>query len=184
MVKIGFIYDGETEKVILKSNMFKDLLTKYKFELAGVIKYTGGKIKRDTDMLINRKNAEKVIIIKDLEQLSDEKALLNELKKKEKITDKNILIIVEKMIEAWFLADTTTIRKILKNNKIKEFNSPENETNPHRTLRNKLGNNYKNLGKPAIAKLFIKYGFTIENAAKHKQCHSAKNFLKKIRKLK
>lgn len=43
---------------------------------------------------------------------------------------------------------------------------------------------YNDLGKPAIAELFIRKGFTIENAANHSQCHRAKNFLIKIEKLK
>lgn len=88
------------------------------------------------------------------------------------------------MIEAWFLADTTTIGKILRMKKLKPFNSPENETNPHLTLQNKLGDRYNDLGKPAIAALFIRHGFTIEKAAKHNQCHSAKNFIKVIENLK
>ena len=184
MVKIGFIYDGETEKVILGSPMFIEFLNKYNFELAGHIKYTGGKIERDTNMLLNRKSVEKVIILKDLEQLPTEKDLINQLKSKEKITNKNIIVIVKKMFEAWLLADTNTIKKILRQKKLKPFNNPENETNPHSTLQNKLGSKYKNLGKPAIAKLFIRHGFTINNAAKHKQCHSAKNFLKIIENLK
>lgn len=97
MVKIGFIYDGETEKVILDSPMFKEFLNKYNFELAGIRKYTGGKIARDTNMLVNGNNrAEKVIIIKDLERLANKKALSTELEKKEIITDKNILVVVKK----------------------------------------------------------------------------------------
>ncbi len=183
MVRIGFIYDGETERVILNSKMFKDFLGKYNFELAGMRKYVGGKIARDTNMLIERNKAEKVIIIKDLEQLADEEALLKELKKKEDLPDSNILVVVVKrMIEAWFLADNETVGKILRKN-VKPFNNPENEINPHKTLQNKLGKQYQDLGKPAIAKLFIRHGFTIENAAKHNQCHSAKEFIKTIENL-
>ncbi len=182
MVKIGFIYDGETEQVILNSKMFKDFLGKYNFELAGMRKYVGGKIARDTNMLIKRNNAEKVIIIKDLEQLADKESVLKELKKKEKISNNNSLVIVKRMIEAWFLADNETMGRILRN-KIKPFNNPENEINPHRTLQNKLGRGYQDLGKPAIANLFITNGFTIENAAKHSQCHSAKEFIKTIEEL-
>lgn len=183
MVKIGFIYDGETEQVIFKSKMFESFLAKYNFELAGIRKYSGGKIERDTNMLINRNRAEKVIIIKDLEQLADKKAVLEELKKKEIISNKNILVIVKRMIEAWFISDNDTIGRILRKKNMKPFNNPENEPNPHKTLQNKLGERYQDLGKPAIANLFIRHGFTIENAAKHTQCHSAKEFIKTIENL-
>lgn len=182
MVKIGFICDGETELVIFKSEMFKKFLRDYNFELAGVVKYTGGKIKRDTDRLINRNNAKKVVIIKDLEQLPSEEDLRKQLNAHENISDKNVIVIVKKMIEAWFLADTNTMKKITGNNWSK-FNSPENEINPFRTLKNKLGGAYRNISKPAMANLFIRKGFTITSAAKHPQCHSVRHFIEIIKKL-
>ncbi len=183
MVKVGFICDGETEKIIFESPKFQELLTKYKLEFVGAIKYKGGKIKRDTDMLILRKYAKKVIIIKDLEQLPDKEALLKELKKKETITHENIVVVVKRMIEAWLLADNITIGEIVRK-KQKIFTNPENETDPHGTLKRILGNRYRYLSKPAIAKLFIDKGFTIENAANHKQCHSAREFIKILADLK
>ncbi len=185
MVKIGIIYDGETEQVIFssKNKKFKELLEEHNFELAGAIKYSGGKIERDTNLLINRNKAKKVIIIKDLEQLATEETLITQLKKKETITDKNEIFIVKKMTEAWFLSDTDTLKKILRTRNLRPFNNPEGETNPHRTLKNRLGQKYKDLSKPDIAKLFLKNGFTIKNATEHKQCHSAKAFLKMLKKL-
>jgi len=46
-----------------------------------------------------------------------------------------------------------------------------------------FGKRYENLGKPVFAKKMVDCGFSIENAAKHTQCQSAKifyNYLKEL----
>jgi len=82
------------------------------------------------------------------------------------------------MIESWFLADTETLKKITKNIIFKPFDKPEQVNDPFNELKKILGKKYLKLTKPQIAELFIKNGFCFENAAKHTQCHSIKEFIK------
>jgi len=185
--KIGFMYDGETEEIILKSDSFKDYLLQRDIQLIGPVKFNYGKINYYTEHLQN-KGAVEIIILKDLEQLSCYSELKNQLNPFG-ISNIHKVIGVKKMMEAWFLADDDTIRKILRIGASTPFNSnhnPETVNNPYEKIcellkqhSNSQGQkfNKKKPTKTLLAKRFIDNGFTIENASKHPNCPSAKYFI-------
>ncbi len=187
MVNIGIIVDGETEMKLFNSKEIKEQLkNNFDVNIVGVVKYSGaGSIKNNTQDFL-AENIEKIIIIKDLEQLPCISSLKTQLNKNDTFTNENILIVAKKMIEAWFLADTETLSKILKQPNLKPIKNPENYKNPYKELKKILtsvNKNYKRLTKPAIANLFIKNGFSFENANNHSQCHSVSYFVKTLRDL-
>ncbi len=184
MVKVGFIVDGETELTLFNSKKIKEQLGRdFNIQVVGVRKYSGGDIERQTNCLIT-KGAEKVIVLKDLEQLSDKEALLRQIQQKDTLTNDNILVVVKRMIEAWFLADTNALQNI--NANINRIHNPENIQNPYHKLKMILGQvnkHYKRKTKVQLADLFIDKEFSFGNAAKHPQCHSVREFVDILREL-
>ena len=128
--------------------------------------------------MLHDKGAFKVFLLKDLEQLSYKQAN-DQLKTQEELHEDIIVIFVKKMIEAWFLADTNTLSKVLKSPKLNPVSNPEKVDNPYKELKDKLkqvNKHYSKFGKPDIASLFLDHGFTFKNAAAHRQCKSAQKF--------
>jgi hypothetical protein len=84
-------------------------------------------------------------------------------------------------LEAWFLADKDALHSYLNSNYL--CDEPESHLLPLDELK-RLRTKYKDRGindKKILAKQMLNYhGFKIENAAKHKNCPSAKYFLDKI----
>ena len=186
MVKVGFIVDGETEmKLFNSTEIKKQLEDSFDLEIEGVVKYSGANsIKNETEDFLNKEANIVVIVLKDLEPLPDINTLKKQIENNDKLAKNNILVVANKMIEAWFLADTDAMKKI--NSKLNIVNKPESYTNPSSELKRrlkKINKNYGRLSKPAMANLFIRKGFSFENAAKHGQCHSAKKFVEVLKKL-
>lgn len=188
MVKrVGFIYDGETEEVIIKSEMFDNYLTSIGLRSVGKLKYKSKKIAAYSNIL-NKKGAEKVIIITDMEQ-SPCFIEVFERYKEEDLEEYHKIIVVKRMGEAWLLADTNTLKGILRIGRDRAFNgnnNPEAETNPHRKIyelltrhANRTGNKKKAVkftSKPLLAKKFLDNGFTMDAAIEHPNCRSVKYF--------
>lgn len=192
--RVGFIYDGETEEVIIKSEMFDNYLTSIGLRSVGKLKYKSKKIAAYSNIL-NKKGAEKVIIITDMEQSPCFSEVF------EKYHDENLeeyhkIIVAKRMCEAWLLADTDTLKGILRIGRHQAFNEnnhPEAETDPHHKINellsrhaNRTGNKKKAVkftSKPLLAKKFLNNGFTIEAAVAHPQCISVKYFDRYLRSL-
>ena len=110
---------------------------------------------------------------------------------KARIGNKNVdqIIVAKKALEAWFLADTVAMRRWLKNKDFPEEPTPvESPEMPWEYLK-KIGRNYHEKRRgPGDKKFFTKnlmkhFGFSIERAANHPNCPSAKYFLEKLQKL-
>ncbi len=183
MVKVGFICEGETEKIIVDSFDFKNILEKRNLKLIKAIDATGnGNLlpKNIKPFIENLKDdgAEKIFILTDLDQD------LCITKTKERINAPHDLIIVisVKQIEAWFLADSTTLSNIFKEGFYFDF--PEVENNPREKLKDIfIAKTNRGIGdsKPKFAKRIIKDGFSVSNSALHPNCNSAKYFLDKLK---
>ncbi len=186
MVKVGFIVDGETEmKLFNSSEIKKQLEDSFDLKIEGVVKYSGANsIKNETEDFLNKETNIVVIVLKDLEQLPDVNTLKKQIENNDKLTKDNILVVANKMIEAWFLADTQTLKNI--NSKLLKVKNPEAYTDPKSELKRRLqqvNKNYRKLTEVTTANLFIRNGFSFENAAEHEQCHSAKKFVEVLKKL-
>jgi hypothetical protein len=195
MVKrVGFIYDGETEEFILKSPMFHEYIESIGLRIIGAIKYKSGKLSHYSEQLL-KKEAERVIILTDMEQAPCFTEVF-ERYREENLEGYHKIIVVKRMGEAWLLADTNTLKGILRIGRHRPFhenNNPEAETNPCHKINelllrhtNRTGNKKKAVkftSKPLLAKKFLDNGFTIEAAVAHPRCMSAKYFDRYLRSL-
>lgn len=189
MVKVGFIVEGDTEMIIFKSDEFNNLLKKLKIECVGVFNAGGrGNLTKEKDLItkffniLADKQAEKVFVISDLENAP----CITKAKDDLSIYDnkRQINIVVSKAIESWFLADSKAISHLLKSRSFIE--EPERTAKmPFDELRDLVFDRI-NTGpgnKKLLAKKILKSGFSIEEAAKHPNCKSAKYFIEQLRQI-
>lgn len=183
MVKIGFICEGETEKIIVESENFQQFLLQNNFEFVNAIDATGNgnllpKNIQPFIKILKDDGAEIIFILTDLDI---DKCITN-TKERINAPDDITVIISVHQIEAWFLADSITLSSLFKSNYI--FNHPEKENYPREKLKeifiDKTG---RGIGesKPGFAKRIIKQGFSLLNAAQHPDCNSATYFVEKIK---
>lgn len=185
MVRIGFICEGETEKIIVESERFRKSIPYLNLEFVKAIDATGnGNLlpQHITAFIQNleREGAEKVLILTDL----DEDQCITLTKARIDPEQKQIIVISIRQIEAWFLADSQALSSIFQTDF--HFDFPEAETSPRETLRELfIEHTGRGIGpsKPKFAKKMINNGFDVFHAAKHENCSSAKYFLVKLKKI-
>lgn len=192
MVKVGFIVEGDTEKQIVSSDLFKALCRSKGIEvLSGVL--PANKKERGKDVF---KNAEKlasfaallydmganvVFCMRDLEDLP----CITSAKAEIQSTDENIKkVIVVRQIETWFLADNLLMEHCFGETfraMFPEVAVPENILNPENKLKeiSVATRNGRGIGdKLLFAKRLIMNGFSIEHSAQNSP--SAAYFLNKL----
>ena len=182
MVKIGFIGEGKTEQIILESASFQVWLRQNGMERVGTVIDADGagnllpaRIEPLQIELLSYQ-PDVIVILTDLD--SDESVQIT----KQRIGESSdqIIIVAVKKIEAWFLADEQTLAHLT--NDLVHIDHPELVDNPFGEIQqlflNKTG---RGVGtKPILARRMLKYGFTIERAAQHANCPSARYFLTKL----
>jgi hypothetical protein len=181
VVNIGFICEGYTELFILESDSFKSILNSLKLKSVGVINVEGNGNLLPQNIKIHQKNlfekgASLIFVLTDLDKdqcISKTRLRITESKNQ-------IIIVAVKQIESWFLADISTMNLIFKGNY--SFENPESEDIPIETIRKIYFDKFKRglVGrdeKKKLAKKMIDNGFSIQNAASHPNCPSAKYFL-------
>ncbi len=185
------MYDGETEGVLLKSGSFDELLAEYNIRKVGAIKYNQRKVESYTNYLTG-KGAQIIIILTDLEQNPCFTKVIERLNG-HGLQGIHKVVVVKKMIEAWLLADTSTLKKILKLGQDAPLNSsanPETEDNPYEKITHMINHHSRantrkkkydvKYTKVKLAKQFDDNGYTIANSAAHLNCHSAKYFIQTL----
>ena len=181
MVKVGFIVEGSCEKIVIESEAFKNFLHRNGFELVEPVvdaKGAGNLLPHNIEPFIGvleAKRAERLYILTDSDGLPVEDV-------KERINHAKITayFIAVKAIEAWFLADTQAMRKFLD---IRDFTgedfpeeTPELPWERIKEIVEETGS-VKRRGKYKVAftkKMITDWEFSIENAATHPNCPSAK----------
>lgn len=187
MVKVGFIVEGGCEKIILKAVEFQAYLQTQRIERVGdVIDMDGkGNLKQSgTRMntqvqLLRDAGAEWVIVLRDMDDANSFDAVKQEVYQ---ASDVKPCVAVQEL-EAWFLADSETLSILFQTN----FNhdSPETVLKPFELLV-ALRRQYTGRGigdKKVFARTMLASGFTIERAAQHPNCPSARYFLTKLKTL-
>lgn len=179
MVKVGFIVEGETEKVIIESNKFKEFLSNNNYELVTPVidaKGGGNLLPNNIEPFIKRlkdSQAEMIAVLTDLE----DEVSVNKVKERIRHSEIKVIFVAVKAIEAWFLADTKAMQKLLNNNDFVEEFPEYTEKMPQERIQ-ELAIKYTNRGigssKPMFARKMLKWGFSIENSANHPNCPSAK----------
>jgi hypothetical protein len=186
VVKLGFIGEGATEKKILESDNFRHLLSRLNLQyIPEVIDAKGsGKLLPHNIIpyteILKDKGATHILILTDL----DEDQCFTLTKERIAPLDIHTVTISVKKIEAWFLADTITSR-VFFNDPSFYCQYPEDHTVPFDEIKKlrleKIG---KGTGdKKILARSFITCGFSVENAAQHENCNSAKYLIRKLQEL-
>jgi len=185
MKKVGFIVEGKTEKILLESASFKKYLQSLNIEIAHEIIDANGagnllphNITENVRKLKDS-GAEAIVILADL----DNNACITLTKSRIDIDNNYITVIAVKAIESWFLANTTSMRLLL--NKLDfEFEFPEIEGNPFKTIYDLLVSQKKgSYNKIRIVTKLLDLGFSIQDSASHPYCPSAKYFIDKLAQL-
>lgn len=182
MVRLGIICEGESETIIFNDDLFKNWLNSFGVELISV-QETGsinqffeGRFEKHRALML-LKNVDFILALIDLDKATS----LREHKSKVNILANEVVVIAVKEFESWYLADENALNNLLEKQVFIEF--PEEIQEPFKEIV-KL-NNGKGFGKskPFLAKMMLRKGFSIENAAKHPNCPSAKYFIKKLESL-
>ncbi|WP_288424439.1 DUF4276 family protein [uncultured Spirosoma sp.] len=187
MVKVGFIVEGGSEKIILKSVEFQTYLRTKQIEQVGdVIDIDGkGNLKASSQrmntqvQLLRDAGATWIIILRDMDNATSFELVKSEVYQ----AADTVTCIAVQALEAWFLADSRTLHNLFQTSF--EHPSPEAVSNPVDEL-NALRKQYTGRGigdKKAFARTMLGCGFTIERAAAHPNCPSAQYFLRKLQTL-
>lgn len=187
MVILGFIAEGATEKMILESGDFKDLLNELEINFIPEIINAEGNgnllphnIEKHSQVLLD-KGATTIIILTDL----DKDVCITQTKERIQPLVNHIVIVSVKQIESWFLADTNAMRSLLKTANFDNAN-PESHSSPYEEIK-KIRKDKINHGvgsKLFLAKVMINQNnFSIKRAAEHPNCTSAKYFIEKLKKI-
>jgi hypothetical protein len=182
MVKVGFIVEGDTEKLIVESPSFVAWLVANGMSLVTPVvnaKGGGNLLPQNIGPFIatlQRAQAEHIVILTDLENEADPATVRTRIGQQHT----NLIFIAVKAIEAWFLADTQALRKWLDIATIEEPTPEQTLGMPWQRLKDiARQNNKRGPGdnKLIFAKRMIKdYGFTVSNAAQHSNCPSVVEF--------
>ncbi len=187
MVKVGFICEGQTEEIILKSEKFQKLLKKLNLVFVKSINVKGnGQLLPKNILGYSKqlKGAWKIFILTDSDKVSVEK-VYERIKPDPKL---HILVVAVKKIESWFLSNNDALQKIagitysdyiqqVKSSKPLPSNVEE-LGNPFDQLKNIMTENIKvrALDKLDVANMFINNDFDIQKS----DCESAQFFIKKL----
>ena len=185
MVKLGFIGEGANEKTVLESDSFRAILNELELEFVeNVIDAKGGgnllpKYLEDQVDKLQEEGATHILILADKEDA----LCITAVKSRIDPEGNFIVVIAVKAIEAWFLADNTAMSAYLKSRFIcdnpEEFEKPFEHIRQLRWEWRERGLNHK---KQLCSHMLLN-GFSIQNAAAHPNCPSAKYFIEKLKSL-
>lgn len=188
MVKIGFIVEGDAEKIILESTKFKEFLQSLNLLSVGIFDAGGEgnfkvesiKVMRFCTILSDR-GAEHIVIWTDMEDDPCITFTLESIHRFDK--KKQVVLISVRSLESWFLADFETLSLIL-NSKVYYKNPETIPQRPFDEIKD-LFIKYTGRGiskrKNRLAYKMVSNGFSVETAARHPGCKSAGYFINKLR---
>ncbi|MCU0435275.1 MAG: hypothetical protein MUC87_17600 [Bacteroidia bacterium] len=183
MVKIGFIAEGASEKLILESASFQSFLQRINLQyVESVIDAEGNNNqlpdkRREFVLSLKDQGATHIFILTD----KDQEPCITSVKERILPEEDEAVIVSVKQLEAWFLADSVAMKNYLNTDTYscdfpESFDRPIDEIKRIRIEINKRGV----ADKLILTKQMILSGFSIENASAHPNCHSAKYFVAKL----
>ena len=182
MVKVGFIVEGASERIVVESEMFRHLCRLAGFELVTpVVDAQGGGnlLPQNIDAFSSRlenADAQHIFVLTDLE---DEASVTDV---RDRISDARINTTFDavKALEAWYLADTKAMNNWLGISNFYEENPAATADKPWNRLKEiaaDLGKRGPG-NKVAFTKKLVKHWeFSLERAASHPNCPSAKELV-------
>lgn len=182
MVKIGFIVEGDTEKILIDSKGFRAWTKANNIEICTPVinaKGGGNLLPHHIEpMLAQFRQAapDHIVILTDLENEPDVASVISRIT----TTHTQFIFVAVKAIEAWFLADTLALQRWLKIDDVLEAtpeNTPGMPWERLKALAMEKGARGPGPNKPAFAMQMCRHhGFEIAQAANHPACHSVKLF--------
>lgn len=192
MVKVGFVVEGDCEKLLLESTSFRDWAQKHGIEVCfPIINARGGgnlcpqQLGGFVEACMTQAQPEKIVVLTDLEC----DPCVTRTKQRIGTDGIDQICVAKKALESWFLADTLALQTWLGLPDIEEadpeLQNEEAAKMPWQHLKD-LSQRHNVRGPGANKLIFTKrmlskYGFSLENAAAHPNCPSAGYFLKKLK---
>ncbi len=181
MVKLGIICEGETEGIHFNTTAFKRLLQGFGLELISVVE-TGSKTQYFQDRLLKYRQilidrgAEKIITLVDLDR---DTCITFTKQAIPQFADQTIVVAVQEF-ENWYLADSSALSNLV--GRKTQIENPEQEADAVKVITQLRGKGFGH-SKPRLANAILNNGFTVERAADHPNCPSARYFLDKLQTL-
>ncbi len=184
MVKVGFIVEGETEKLIIDSENFQSLLADLQIDCVSEAidaQGNGNLLPHNIipfQAILKEKGAEYIFILTD----RDDDTCITLTRKRITERENQFIIVAVQKIEAWFLADSQTLSVMA--GKSMAIDYPELEPIPFEKIgaivQHQTG---RGIGtrKVRFALNYLRKGFSLRNAAAHPNCPSAAYFLNKLK---
>lgn len=182
MVKVGFIVEGDSEKIIVESFQFKQMLAENDCELVEpVVNAKGGgnllpQYMEEHVRILHNNNVDEIFVLTDLEDEENVQTVRGRINH----PSVAVIFVAIKALEAWYLADSNAMQQWLNSSTFSE-NEPENTTGmPWERLKEIAANlGVRGPGsKVSFSKKMTKhYGFDVREAASHPSCLSAKELL-------
>ncbi len=184
MVKVGFIVEGNTEKIVINSQEFKSFLKDMNLDIVDPVidaNGNGNLLPQNIEPFIKRlkiASAEKIIVITDADQ-NNISQVKTRILPPDASYDIDLIVVAVKAFEAWFLACEKLMRKVLCLPDFSMQFPEETQELPFEYIKELTRcNNVRGPGgKVSFAKKVIKNGFSLREAATHPNCPSAKFFL-------
>nr|WP_312326939.1 hypothetical protein [Acinetobacter oleivorans] len=186
MVKLGFIVEGETEKIICESESFKSWLLSLNIELIlPVIDAKGGGnlLPNNIETLVEilkGKFVDHIVVLTDIESEPNIITVKNRIM----TSELHDVFVTLKAVESWFLASTPALRSWLKEADYYIDNPEDLSILPWDKLKEitkELGKEGPGPSKPLFAKKMIeKFGFNILDVLAHEKCNSVKYMKRKL----
>ncbi len=181
MVKVGFIVEGKTEKIVIDSPSFREWAGSEGIDVTSPVvdaKGGGNLLPRNIGDLVaavNVASPDFIVILTDLENEESIEAV----KARIGYDHAQCIFVAVKAIEAWFLADSQAMRQWLEEDDF-EMALPEQTPDMPWDYLKQLSTErqLRGLGSKArFAKQMTKHlGFSIASAAQHPSCPSVKAF--------
>lgn len=194
MVKIGFIAEGDSEDIFLKSLSFKSYLNQIGMDTSSelIINAEGkkklyhptgdfSKLKARVDTWLQTlydKGVQAVFLLLDRD--NDDHSY-TQFKSKVYHHLQNVVIVATQELEAWYLADTEAMRKLL-HKKVDAIKQPESYIKPIDEII-RLMQLHRNRGVPnkkILTNNMLRCNFSLAKAAAHPACPSAAYFQRKL----
>ena len=185
MVKLGFIVEGDTEKIILESKEFRNFLTQINIDFIPEVinaKGNGNLLPQNIDKfskILFSKGATKIFILTDL----DDDNCITKTKERIQPSLGSAFVVSVKQIEAWFLNDTEAMRSFFSDPSFSDSN-PELHEIPFEKIKSfRIEKQNRGIGsKKILASLMCNQNnFSIQKAAQHKNSSSVNYFIGKLK---
>lgn len=182
MVNVGFIVEGDSEKIVVESARFEQWLANCGYQLVKPVinaKGGGNLLPQNIDAFLaalQQAGAQCVAVITDLEHEASDV----DVKARIATPGVSVIFVAVKALEAWFLADTEAMRRWLN---VPDFFEPQPENTPDLPWQylKEVAKAHGRRGpgsKAAFAKRFTRHhAFDIARSARHPYCPSAQSMV-------